>query len=156
MTLKRVDKVVCYITCGDQLLVFRHRDFPEVGIQVPSGTIDAGEGPAVAALREAMEETGLSNIKVIRALGVSEYDISVLRPELHRRHFYHLEAAPPVPEKWPHAERHPSGGDMKEIWFDCYWADLRDVPELSLGFGALLGELKQNISPPKTAHHPKK
>ncbi|MEZ4865356.1 MAG: NUDIX domain-containing protein [Caldilineaceae bacterium] len=40
-----------------QLLLFEH---PTAGIQVPAGTVEAGEAPATAALREAQEETGLA------------------------------------------------------------------------------------------------
>ena len=32
-------KVLAYVTRGDELLVFRHRDFPEAGLQVPAGTM---------------------------------------------------------------------------------------------------------------------
>lgn len=140
MTLKRVNKVVTYITCADRLLVFRHRDFPEVGVQVPAGTVEEGEDLAAAALREAAEETGLRDLCIVKYLGSAEYDISELRPEMHIRHFFHLEAVPPVPEKWLHFERHPSGGDLREIALDCYWVDKGGV-DLYLGFGALLDQL---------------
>lgn len=49
------DKVLCYIVREGKLLVFRHTDYSyeEVGIQVPAGSIRAGETPEAAALREA-------------------------------------------------------------------------------------------------------
>ena len=34
-----IHKVFAYITHRDRLLVFRHTDFPEAGIQVPAGTV---------------------------------------------------------------------------------------------------------------------
>lgn len=43
-----------------------------------------GETPEVAALREG-EETGLSDFKIVRKLGVAEYDMSPCRFELQRR-----------------------------------------------------------------------
>ncbi len=42
--LPTLKKVFAYITRGDKLLVFRHADFPEAGIQVPAGTAKEGEG----------------------------------------------------------------------------------------------------------------
>ena len=38
-----VEKAFAYITRDDELLVFRHVDSPEAGIQVPAGTIEPGE-----------------------------------------------------------------------------------------------------------------
>ena len=140
--MKRVRKVVTYITEGNSLLVFRHRDFPEVGLQVPAGTVEENEELERAALREAAEETGLKNFGAVRYLGTSDYDISVLRPEIHERHFFHLEALPPVPKEWVHFETSPSGGDGKPIAFNCFWIDRKEADSrLFLGFGEMLGKI---------------
>ena len=48
----RRNKVFAYIIRGEHLLVFRHVDFPEAGIQIPGGTMEGGEDPALAVLRE--------------------------------------------------------------------------------------------------------
>jgi 8-oxo-dGTP pyrophosphatase MutT (NUDIX family) len=65
-----VRKVTAFITqrrCGtDHLLLFRH---PTAGIQIPAGTVEDGESPEAAALREAREETGLQNVHIERYLG---------------------------------------------------------------------------------------
>jgi hypothetical protein len=37
------NKVIAYITQGKRLLVFRHTQAPEAGIQVPGGTIEEPE-----------------------------------------------------------------------------------------------------------------
>ncbi|WP_406460342.1 NUDIX domain-containing protein [Streptomyces sp. NBC_00111] len=60
-----------------------------------------GGTPEVAALREAGEETGLSDFKIVRKLGVAEYDMSPYRFELQRRHVCHLELTEPTPEGGP-------------------------------------------------------
>lgn len=54
------DKALIYATSRRGLLVFEEPDFPEVPLQVPGGTIDVGEEPEVAAVREFLEETGLT------------------------------------------------------------------------------------------------
>ena len=51
-------KVVCYVVHRTRLLVFSHED-PLAGVQVPAGTIELGEDPAEAAVRETFEETTL-------------------------------------------------------------------------------------------------
>lgn len=152
MTLTRKKKVVVYITCGDQLLVFRHRDFPEVGVQVPAGTIEPDETDyGLSALREAEEETGLKNLRLVRYLGSCDYDISALRPEMHERHFYHVEVSPPVPDKWLHYETKPSGGEATSIAYDCYWMRLSGIgvetEGLFLGQGAMLDKIKPAATP---------
>lgn len=56
-----VEKVTTFILSRragiDSLLLLYH---PTAGIQLPAGTVEAGESPVAAALREAQEETGLS------------------------------------------------------------------------------------------------
>lgn len=44
---------------GTELLLFEH---PHAGIQLPAGTVEAGEAHDVAAAREAREETGLTDL----------------------------------------------------------------------------------------------
>lgn len=55
-----VEKVVIYITQGNKLLVFRHTNYPQAGIQVPAGTVGTNEDLIEATIREASEETGLA------------------------------------------------------------------------------------------------
>jgi 8-oxo-dGTP diphosphatase len=57
-----VHKVAAYITCSHHLLVFIQPDYLEAGVRIPAGTLAEGESPEVAVLREAQEETGLSNL----------------------------------------------------------------------------------------------
>ena len=54
---------------GDELLLFRH---PYVGIQIPAGSVDPGETPVVAVLRETFEETGLREVSIVEYLGAQE------------------------------------------------------------------------------------
>jgi ADP-ribose pyrophosphatase YjhB (NUDIX family) len=65
-----VHKVTAFVTRGDglerELLVFRH---PRAGIQLPAGTVERDEPIEAAVLREVQEETGLTGIVIIAALG---------------------------------------------------------------------------------------
>ncbi len=127
-------KVYAYITLPDRLLVFRHTAFPEAGIQVPGGTVETGEPLEVAVLREAHEETGLHDLRIMEYLGEQELDV---RPwgknELHLRHYYHLEPGPAafqdgiVPERWTHYEMTPSDG-VEPIEFEFYWVRRSPYP----------------------------
>ena len=54
---------------GTDLLLFHH---PISGIQIPAGTMDPGETPEDAILREVTEETGLANTTLVQCLGVKE------------------------------------------------------------------------------------
>jgi 8-oxo-dGTP pyrophosphatase MutT (NUDIX family) len=65
-----VEKVTAFITResehGCDLLLFEH---PYAGIQIPAGTVEEGETPEEAVIREAHEETGLAPLSVQRYLG---------------------------------------------------------------------------------------
>ena len=163
-----VEKAVCYITRDGRVLVFEHPGAPEAGIQVPAGTIEPGEDPARAALREAAEESGLRGetpdsvprfnlpyqfvlsghdlpvyLSLRRKLGVVDYDLRPYgRAETHRRHFFHLEVSGELPESWTAWEEHPSDGSPGPIEFRIFWADLCDsLPPISGGLDALLHEV---------------
>lgn len=59
----RIDKVTAFITrsrgATHELLLFEH---PYAGIEIPAGTVEPGEAPQAAALRETREETGLVDV----------------------------------------------------------------------------------------------
>ncbi|WP_326681652.1 NUDIX hydrolase [Streptomyces sp. NBC_01237] len=135
------DTVLCYVVRDGKLLVFRHTDYSyeEVGIQVPAGSIRLAERPEAAALREAREETGLSDFKIVRKLGETRYDISPYRAEIQRRHVFHLELTEPTPERWASQEGHEGVGEPTR--FECFWIPLEAAHVLQSGQGALLGRL---------------
>lgn len=136
-------KAFAYITHHGRLLVFRHVDFPEAGIQVPAGTLEEGESPGEAVLREAREETGLDNLEVCALLG--ERDLAWKDLVFHCW-FYHLACTGTPPERWQHDELHASDGSGP-IRFEFFWAKLPDaIPPLAWEHGALLAGLIRRLA----------
>jgi 8-oxo-dGTP pyrophosphatase MutT (NUDIX family) len=122
-------------------MVFRHTDYSheEVGIQVPAGSIRAGESPEDAALHKARKETGLHDFTIVKKLGESDYDISPYRFEIQHRHVFLLELAEDPPERWAGREDHD--GQQAPTRFECFWLALEAAHVLQSGQGALLGRL---------------
>ena len=62
-----LEKVTAFVTrpgpMGLELLCFQH---PNAGIQLPARTVEPGEEPAEAALREVREEAGLTQVAMDR------------------------------------------------------------------------------------------
>jgi len=137
------EKVIAYITHADRLLVFSHPHHPEAGLQVPGGTIEEGELPEDAVLREAQEETGLAGLEIHSYLGTQEVDVSTDgRSEIQRRHFFHLTLRGEAPVRWRHFEEHPSDGSTEPIELEHFWVQYPGKdPELSGGQGELLHKL---------------
>lgn len=135
-------KVVCYVVRDGRLLVFRHLDEPweESGLQVPAGTIEPGESAEAAALREAREETGLTELRVVRKVGETAYDMGPYRPEVHRRHVFLLAVDEETPPRWVSVEDDPDDGSGPRR-FECYWIPLAQGHTLAAGQGALLGRV---------------
>ena len=136
-------KVVVYCVRGDQLLVFRHLDFPweEVGVQVPAGTIREGEPIEEAALRELREETGYDCFAIDGVIGSAWYDVSPHRAELHERHFVRARPTAPLPDRWSSREDHDGEGAPTRL--ECFWLPLKAGHVLQAGQGAMLWRLAE-------------
>ena len=140
-------KAFAYITHGDRLLVFGHPLAPEAGIQVPAGTIEDGERPENAAVREAREETGLGELALVRFLGEHERAVpGAGGRELHHRFFYHLRCVANPPEAWRNVEMTPSDGGEDRPLFEFFWARLPDgVPPLVADHDLFLSVLIEHL-----------
>jgi len=129
--LPRVRKALCYVVRDGQLLVFRHRDHPEAGVQVPAGTLHDGESPAAGAIRECEEETGRSGFRIVQRLGACDYEFRNTAPgfdrhETHERHFFALQPPAGLPDRWSHLAEEGNG----DFWFEFSWVPL--TPDLVL------------------------
>lgn len=142
----RIRKVFAYITHGNRLLVLTHPEAPEAGIQVPAGTVEDGEEPEAAVLREALEETGLMGLTLVGFLGEQERDMADYgRDELHHRRFYYLKCTDDPPNTWRHRELDASDG-TGPVEFEFSWVRLTDeIPELTSDNGVMLSRLLEEM-----------
>ena len=146
--MKITRKAYAYITHRNCLLVFAHRDYPEAGIQIPGGTIEPGEAPEDAVLREAYEETGLKALTLVALLGYYEREMpEFTHQEIQQRWMFHLSCDEPTPpENWLHIEENPSEGDERDYAFQLFWVNLPDgVPDLIGGRGDMLDKLIESM-----------
>jgi 8-oxo-dGTP pyrophosphatase MutT (NUDIX family) len=149
-------KVFACITSGRRLLVFAHAHHPEAGIQVPAGTMRPGEDPVAAALREAKEETGLTNLDVMGVLGEVVFDARPYgKVELHHRTFVHLCCREVTPERWEHWETDPHGEPGGRYLFVLSWVSLdAPLPEHVAGHDAFIPDLVEALDRPAQANRP--
>ncbi len=142
-----IRKAFAYITHGNRLLIFSHPLAPQAGLQVPAGTMLDCEQPVEAVAREAREETGLTDLRVVRFLGETRRDrADVRRAEIHHRFFFHLACDREPPERWQNYEPDPSDGTEPPL-FEFYWVPLPDgVPALIAGHGEMLPTLFKTLS----------
>lgn len=141
----RLDKVVAYIVHEGEFLVFLHEadaSVLESGIQVPAGTVRAGESPADAVVREAHEETGLDGLEIVRFLGTAELDAAPYRDEIWVRHFFQLRLTRPAPRTWTWHERgDPPDYAGEPIPFRFSWVPLSQGAVVSACQGLMLSRV---------------
>jgi 8-oxo-dGTP pyrophosphatase MutT (NUDIX family) len=103
---------------GHELLLFRHPHSQDAPIQIPGGGVEPGEAIEAALFREIHEESGLTNVAIVRKLGESRrcwLDTNVESC----RHYFLLEIRGEVAEEWDHCV-HGDGIDAGLI-FSYYW-----------------------------------
>ena len=142
--MKTRHRAYAYVTSGSRLLLFTQPGAPDAGIQVPAGTIEPGENPWDAVMREASEETGLTGIKYVRFLSRDTRDMRDCgSDELQHRWFYHLSVEGPTEETWRYGEHSEDGSLIHQ--FDFFWADVLTLPQLVAGYDDKIGLLIKSI-----------
>lgn len=93
-----------------EILAFRH---PLAGLQLVKGTIEPGELPAQAALRELREEAG------VHASVISHLGDQAIAATGQLWHFYGCHASDALPDQWQFFTQDDGGH-----WFEFFWHPL--------------------------------
>ena len=146
--MRTVPKAFAYITRRQQLLAFDHVELAAAGTQVPAGTIQPGEAPEAAVLREAIEETGWTRFAAPVLLGRQLFDFSPFgRAELHDRWFFHLPIKGEPPVAWRHFER-DGGARPDPIEFRFFWLSFDQAEGLIADHGHFVPALRKLVAQP--------
>ena len=107
--------IVLRDSTASKIMAFRH---PSAGIQLVKGTIEPGERPANAALRELREESGIANATVYQDLGLwdAQYEGQIWSFQL-------CTTSQALPESWNHR-----CGDDGDLDLHFFWHDLNCEP----------------------------
>src|SRR5215472_2659948 len=95
---------------ASRIMVFRH---PSAGIQLVKGTIERGERPSAAALRELREESGIADGVVCRDLGLWDSGF-----EGHIWSIHVCATDRGLPEYWNHRCPDDGGIELRFFWHD--------------------------------------
>ncbi|HUQ83223.1 MAG TPA: NUDIX domain-containing protein [Gemmatimonadaceae bacterium] len=116
---------------GPELLVFRH---PVAGVQIPKGSVERGEDPESAALRELAEESGISAARVLRKIGYHEVEVGAGPAEtgpleLQAWHTFLVAADEKLRDTWSHQV---SGSEVEEgLVFEYFWVPIAEARRIS-------------------------
>lgn len=132
-----VEKVVPVLLRGQSqldILAFRH---PLAGTQLVKGTLEDGERPDEAALRELAEESGIEDAVVERPLGELAY------PGIAQYWRFFLCSVPrPLQDEWTFFTQDDGG-----LNFAFFWHELNKLPDNSWhpDFHRALSLIRRNL-----------
>lgn len=103
------DRAVLLIVRDDRLLLVHRVKAGQEYHVLPGGTVEEGETPEQAAVREAMEETGLAVTLQAKVAAVSNQD--------RTEHYFAVLASPGEPRiGGPEAERQSPENQYRLVW----------------------------------------
>lgn len=82
-----------------QLLFHSFDDAPSLPWRLPGGGVDEGETVEAALFRELKEEAGLTNLDIVRKLGIQHYYKPYIQDDVER-HDYLLRSKTSLPDSW--------------------------------------------------------
>lgn len=97
---------------GIELLAFEH---PKAGKQWVKGTIETGESPSKAALRELEEESGITKVDEMVDLGIHLIHSSASGGSIPWQ-LYLSQSAGELPDFWDHATEDDHGHIFSFFW----------------------------------------
>jgi 8-oxo-dGTP pyrophosphatase MutT (NUDIX family) len=122
-----IEKACACVVQRGRVLVFRH-PHSSAGVQLPKGTIEPGEVPAAAVVRELAEESGLNLsappklIAEMKFTGSRNKAFPEKPPTQQRWFIFRFDAVELLPEHWSHT----ATGSPEEdgLIFDYFWHPL--------------------------------
>jgi 8-oxo-dGTP pyrophosphatase MutT (NUDIX family) len=127
-SIQHVQKACAYLTRpAGELLVFESVEHD--GLQVPKGTVEDGEGPRAAVLREIAEESGLGAVTDARHVATDVWWRRRSPPKRYVRHFFHARVHEPR-DSFTHVVA--DGGAEHGLAFEYSWVDLPPEREFAL------------------------
>jgi len=126
--VKHVEKSCAYITRnGSELLVFEGPEHDD--LQIPKGTIEAGEDPREAVYRETVEESGLAAVTQFQHLVTDVWTRRESPPKRYVRNFFHAPVHEPR-DAWTHTVT--GTGEERGAEYEFFWVDLRTDERFAL------------------------
>ena len=124
-----IEKACACVVQRGRVLVFRH-PHSTGGVQLPKGTIEPGESPENAVIRELAEESGLrlsaapKLVAEMKFTGAAKKAFPEKLPTQQRWFVFRFDAVDTLPEHWTHTA---TGSPAEHgLVFDYFWHPLSE------------------------------
>lgn len=110
------------VTCGDKVLIIKRNGIWDL----PKGKVEANEPLSDAALREVMEETGLTNLSIVKRIDDTYHTYNTYGPNSIKKTAWHIMSVNEMQDGIPQKEegideiKWVSKSDLKEAMKDSY------------------------------------
>jgi putative (di)nucleoside polyphosphate hydrolase len=139
----------CLVDSRGRLLVFDHPE--DGGMQLPKGTVEAGETPEDAVRRELLEESGIAYDGALEPLGTLDRECEAgVEGNVHRHaqlwHLYVMRVDGALPETFEHVA---SGSPEEDgLVFRFRWLAADDpVDGFALPYRLAIARVREHLAP---------
>lgn len=144
-------RATAYITRNNggrsQVLVFRYANQPNLGTHLPGGGVDPDERPDHAAIREAVEETGVTgSLRMRGTVGVQQGHYSNGNPCVSV--YFHIETDESR-DHWTHAMLGDADAWDTGHHVECRFVAINEAEALLKASGYQQDEYLHHLEPPK-------